>query len=100
MDFCEKVEIKTTKYYQILSTEHQKALYVSSGAKNFGEEKITLEMLNPGSLGQIWQIVEVNPKGEYKKHAYEFVHTRSTLVLEKINLNFLFRQFIPNLEEN
>jgi hypothetical protein len=59
-----------------------------------------LDEPNPNSLSQLWQIVEVNPMGHIKKDAYEFVHTRSTLVLEKLNFNFFLKTFKKDVEDN
>jgi hypothetical protein len=58
-------------------------LYISSGSKDFEDEKAFLDQVKHDSLGQVWQIVEVDPEGR-KKDLYEFVHTRSTLVLTKL----------------
>jgi hypothetical protein len=88
-DFSEKFEIKTTKYYHIISKDANKALCIFSNSKSFKTEKALLDEINPSSLSQIWQIVKVNPEGQYKKGTYEFVHTRSTLVLEKLNKSLL-----------
>lgn len=67
----------------MINCHYKYALYISSGAENFENEKAFLEVPKPESLGQAWQIIEVDPTG-WKKGLYEFVHTRSTLVLSRL----------------
>lgn len=39
----EKVDIKNTRYYQIINKHYKYALYISSGSKNFESEKAFLD---------------------------------------------------------
>ena len=81
----EKVDIKNTRYFQLINVHYKYALYITSGAEDFENEKVYLEPPKPESLGQAWQIIEVNPNGGWKKDLFEFVHTRSTLVLSRLS---------------
>lgn len=40
----EKVDIKDTRYFQLINCHYKYALYISSGAENFEDEKAFLEV--------------------------------------------------------
>jgi len=61
LELGEKVDIKNTRFYHIINRKTGLALYISSGAKDFENEKVYISHLKPDSLGQVWQIIEVDP---------------------------------------
>jgi hypothetical protein len=93
----EKINLKNTNYYQIIHKRTQMGLYVTSGSNDFKGEKAYLANQDPGSLGQVWMIVAVDP--DRKPNLFEIVHARSTLVLECLRPGMIVR-FIEGTEKN
>jgi hypothetical protein len=54
----------------LINKQEDKALYIPSGAKKFEDEKALIHDQDQNSLGQVWQVVEVNPNGKLKRDLF------------------------------
>lgn len=79
----EAIEIKNTRYFQLINQFYKYALYITSGSDKFTDEMAYLDKPNQSSLGQVWQVVRIDPDGTRRENCFEIVHARSTLVLTK-----------------